>query len=175
MQSIVNRKSNTALLLIGATLGVLTAYILDPVSGRRRRSRMKDKGIKVTRMAVGTAFRRVRDVSHRLRGKVYEINRDLRSSGVEVDDMTLLLRVRSQMGHEISHSRSLHVDVHRGTVILSGPVLAAEVERLIACVERVPGVKAVRDQLDVHEQPDHIPGLQGEAPQGGLYVSTTRH
>jgi uncharacterized membrane protein len=46
-------------------------------------------------------------------------------------------------------------------VTLEGPVLAAEVDELVAIARNVRGVREVRNMLDVHETPGDVPGLQG--------------
>lgn len=153
-------KSRAGLILIGAGVGLVTAFLLDPVSGKRRRAQVRDKSVRLTRNALDYAGRRVRVIRHRIKGTVYELRRDL-STEVEVDDLTLVQRVRSQLGHQINHARTIQVEANRGAVTLSGPVLFDEVEALVNCVERVPGVKSVEDRLDVHEHSENFPGLQG--------------
>jgi len=153
-------KSRTGLILIGAGVGLVAAFLLDPVSGKRRRAQARDKSVRLTRNVLEYAGRRARVMRHRLKGTVYEIRRDF-TAEVEVDDLTLVQRVRSQIGHQINHARSIQVEASRGAVILSGPVLYDEVEGLINRVERIPGVKSVEDRLDVHQHAENIPGLQG--------------
>ena len=65
------------------------------------------------------------------------------------------------MGRFVSHPGSIGVVVHGGRVVLSGPILAHEVDGLLAAVARVPGVQCVEERLDRHEHPDGISGLQG--------------
>jgi uncharacterized membrane protein len=79
-----------------------------------------------------------------------------------VDDTTLVARVRSQMGRAVTHPHAIEVTAHQGYVTLRGPILAREVPRLLQRVQSVRGVRAVDNQLDVHQQADNIPGLQGE-------------
>jgi CBS domain-containing protein len=51
--------------------------------------------------------------------------------------------------------------VDNGRVVLSGPVLEDEVDYLIAMVSRVGGVKHVENRLEIHEDANNIPELQG--------------
>ena len=74
---------------------------------------------------------------------------------VEVDDYTLVQRVRSHLGHRVQPARALQIDARRGVVTLSGPIISDELETLINCVERVPGVKGVRDQMSVSAEGAH--------------------
>lgn len=79
----------------------------------------------------------------------------------EMDDMVLERRVRSRIGGAVRHPGSIEVTAQGGHVILSGPVLADEVDRLMERVQSVRGVQSVEDRLDVHHDPGDIPGLQG--------------
>jgi hypothetical protein len=54
------------------------------------------------------------------------------------------------------------VEASAGCITLGGPILAHEQEALLADVARVDGVREVREQLELHEQANGIPALQGE-------------
>src|SRR5262249_8772321 len=69
-------------------------------------------------------------------------------------------RIRSKMGRIVSHPRVLSIDVHEGTVTLHGPVLGREARRLRRALRRMHGIKAIEDQLEVHERQDDVPALQ---------------
>ncbi|MBX3021815.1 MAG: BON domain-containing protein [Bdellovibrionales bacterium] len=135
-------------ILLGAGFGLTTAFLLDPVSGRKRRARVRDKSARAARHALDYAGRRGIALKHRLQGKISELKRDLQGE-VEVDDITLVQRIRSQLGHRVDHARAVQVEAQRGVVVLRGPIVYSEVETLVNCVERVPGVKAVDDRLEV--------------------------
>ncbi|HXV82254.1 MAG TPA: BON domain-containing protein [Candidatus Binatia bacterium] len=144
-------------------LGVLTMYIFDPVSGRRRRALARDKLVRVrndTREAVQvTAL----DLKNRIWGTVAE-GRAALIEGT-VDDSVLAERVRSKLGFLVRHPPSLDVQATSGRVILIGPVLADEVQQLIEGVRSVRGVRDVENRLEVHERGDDVPGLQGDVPK----------
>lgn len=163
-------------LLLGLGAGLAAAYFLDPRSGRARRVRVRDRSLRFSRSAVLYAERRMRDLSHRVRGRIYELKRQMQAD-VEVDDQTLLSRVRSEMGHAVSHSRALKVDVQHGNVVLSGPILSDELEALLHCVEKVPGVKSVLDRMDVHDSGSPANGLRGRLRNSQFKGGThgTRH
>jgi osmotically-inducible protein OsmY len=65
------------------------------------------------------------------------------------------------MGHEISHPGAIEVTARSGRVTLSGPILADEVDRLIARVALVSGVSDVVNRLEVHQDAGNISSLQG--------------
>lgn len=75
----------------------------------------------------------------------------------------------------VRHPRSIEVAARDGTVILSGPVLADEVDSLVAMVSRVPGVRHVENRLEIHEEAGNVPGLQGgpaRRPRGNAFESS---
>jgi uncharacterized membrane protein len=74
-------------------------------------------------------------------------------------------RVRSKLGALVSHPSSLDVKAENGRVILSGPILAREVDGLLKRLSSMREAKAVENQMDVHESAQSIPGLQGQPPQ----------
>ena len=78
-----------------------------------------------------------------------------------VDDRRLRERVRAKIGHACSHPHAIDVDAADGIVTLRGPVLADEVQTLLATVRTVPGVLAAVSRLEAHESADGVPALQG--------------
>ena len=73
----------------------------------------------------------------------------------------IVARVRSELGRVVSHPRAIHVAARDGVVTLTGPILAHEVEPLVAAVASVRGVRDVQHLLDVHDHPGRFPALQG--------------
>lgn len=137
-----------AILAVGAGFGLLTAYFLDPISGKTRRAQIRDRGRRFGRGALESATKRARGLGLRWRGRLIEFKREL-APEVEVDDFTLTQRVRSQLGHRIHPPRTLRIEARRGVVTLSGPILSDDLDKLITCVERVPGVRGVLDRMSV--------------------------
>ncbi len=152
-------------LLGGIGLGATLMYILDPDRGRRRRALMRDKLARATHKVPGAISATARDISNRVQG----LTADAASafSSEDVSDDVLVARVRSKLGRIVSHPSSIEVAANQGRVVLSGPILAHEVNDLLACMRGVPGVKEVDNLLNVHKQPGDLPGLQGGEPRSG--------
>ena len=150
----------------GSTLGFLTGFLaggvtvalLDPRRGAARRAMLRDKGFSAVKDAAETASRRTRDLRQRLQGIVYEAK--ARMSEQQVPDDILIERVRAQLGRPVSHPRAIEVRAESGKVVLSGPILADEAEDLIQRISRIPGVRSIESQLEVHAEPGDIPSLQ---------------
>jgi gas vesicle protein len=154
-------------LLFGAGLGAGTAamFLLDPDRGKRRRALVSDKLALLTRMTGDCIEVTTRDVSNRTRGLVSEIKSRLSSE--QPEDSVLVDRVRSKLGRIVSHPAAIVVTAQDGNVTLAGPVLASEVPHLLSCVKWIPGVKDVNNNLEVHEQAENHPALQGGRERTG--------
>src|ERR687892_2148790 len=154
-------------LLAAAAAGAGVMYILDPDLGRRRRALVRDQLARVAHRTGDAVDTTSRDVSNRARGVVAELRSRL--AHVEVSDDVLHERVRARIGAVIGHAGAIEALVAHGRVTLRGPILADDHHRLVRRVRSVPGVREVTDQLDVHDDPDHVPGLQGRPrpPRGG--------
>jgi uncharacterized membrane protein len=134
-------------------------YFLDPYQGRRRRALVRDKFWSAWVQSSDLLAKAARDLGNRASGIMAEARYAFAEE--DVDDATLVARVRSQVGRAVSHPRAIEVTATQGRVTLRGPILAHEVARLLQMVRSVRGVQALDNQLDVHEQADNIPGLQG--------------
>lgn len=143
----------------GMLLGAGLMYFLDPVSGRRRRALVRDQLVHGVHEVEDAAHEGATRVVNRTRGMVAETRNRLMPQ--DVDDSVLEARVRSEMGHVIQNTGAVAVRADNGVVTLSGPVLSDDVQELVKRVRSVPGVDRVVDDLDVHETPDSIAGLQG--------------
>jgi uncharacterized membrane protein len=147
--------------LSGLGSGSILMYFLDPDRGKRRRALVRDQIVHClnkTGDGVGTTRR---DAAHRVQGLAATARRRLRTP--DVSDGRLEARVRSKLGRVVSHPHAVSVTASDGHVTLSGPILASEAGPLLRAVRKVSGVTAVIDQLDVHKQPESVPGLQGGA------------
>lgn len=149
----------------GVGLGTGLMFLLDPDRGRRRRAMLRDKCAWSARKT-GEAFEVTgRDLRNRAQGIASSIKSTF--SSTPADDGVLIDRVRSKLGRVVSHPGAISVTANDGAVTLSGPILAAEVPYLLGCVNRVSGVKEVVNNLDVHEQAENYPALQGGRERQG--------
>jgi len=150
--------------LRGIGLGAGLMYFFDPVLGRRRQAWLRDKFLRLSHQFSRAFDMTARDLGHRVQGLAAETKGML--SLETVGDDVLVNRIRSKIGHYVSHPRALHIESHAGTVTLSGPVLQREVSGLLWAIARVRGVKDVVNYLEAHEHPGDIPELQGEGRRG---------
>jgi len=154
-------------LLFGAGLGVGTAamFLLDPDRGKRRRALVRDKFALALTKTGDCMEVTGRDLRNRTRGTIAAIQS--RFSSEQPDDSVLVDRVRSKLGRIVSHPSAVEVTVENGNVTLSGPVLAGEAPHLLSCVKWIPGVQDVNSKLEVHEQAENHPALQGGRERHG--------
>lgn len=141
-------------------------YFLDPTQGRRRRARTRDQVVHVARKVNDGARVTALDTVHRAQGAWAEAKK-LFAHAEEVSDEVLVGRVRAELGRVVSHPHAVEVAASGGHVTLRGPILSHEVRPLLKVVRRVPGVRAVSDELTVHREPGKVPSLQGGVPRGG--------
>jgi hyperosmotically inducible protein len=138
------------LILGGIGLGAMLMYFLDPDSGRRRRASLRERyadGSRVlhdaTEAAVQAAAARTRSVAARVSGKVAPED--------QAEDSVLLERLRAAMSKVIPDVHAIDVRVRDGIATLKGPATAQQIPELVACAERVRGVKQVDNRLSISE------------------------
>lgn len=137
-------------LLAGLGLGAGLMYLLDPERGDRRRALIRDQATHYRTHGVDTVSKRSRHLRNRAAGLLAEARRRTRKE--EVSDDILVARVRSKMGLVVSKPRQIEVSAENGRVILSGPILTDEVDRLLQTVSNIPGVEIVENWLEEHEE-----------------------
>ena len=152
--------------LIGALLGATAMYYFDPARGRYRRALVANQLVHAGRESRRAARVVGRDVYNRAVGTAATLRSTLMP--VSADDAVLEARARACLGRVVSHPASIHVEARDGVVTLSGPILEGEIPSLIDCLERVHGVRQVRDQLEAHEEAGNVPGLQGGSRRTGV-------
>jgi hypothetical protein len=135
----------TATIAAGLGLGAGLMYFLDPDRGSRRRTHARNQVI---------------HASHRLQDTTRARLRSLRREADVVDDRVLAERVRSMLGHVVSHAHALALDVSRGVVTVSGPILRNEMRRTVKALKRVPGVRRVVSALEPHPEPRRMVGVR---------------
>lgn len=157
---------DTRALLIGVGIGAGFAFILDPAGGGRRRALVRDKFVRASTVTRRAADATARDMANRARG-IAAVTRG-RIWDDEIDEWRLIERVRARLGRACSHPHAIDVEADDdGNVTLRGPILAHEVDGLLATTAAVRGVASVINELDPHESAEGIPSLQGEGRVGG--------
>ncbi len=147
--------------LLGAGIGAAAMYLLDPHDGARRRALVGDKVTRYSRLARENLSGRIEDARHRSGGMMAELRSQFRLGSPT--DETLVARVRSKLGHVVSHPAAIEVSAQDGRVTLRGPILMSEVDHALMAVRLIPGVTELDNQLEPHIAPDGVPGLQGQS------------
>lgn len=152
-------------------LGVGFMYFLDPRAGRRRRALLRDQCNHGMHELEST----FQIVWHDLSTRALRLTAEAKAmfSDDYAPDDVLEARVRSALGHVVSHPRSIRVVVRDGHVVLSGPILAREVGGLMETVDAVRGVLVVENQMEIHEQAEGLPALQGGTPRPEIHHGMT--
>jgi uncharacterized membrane protein len=149
--------------IYSAAAATALLYLLDPVSGRRRRSILRDQLLSKLGTAAHGSSVAGRDFAHRAHGLGAFAGRLLKPR--HVDDEVLVERVRAALGRVVSHPGAIQVSARDGRVVLTGLVLSDEHRRLVRTVRSVRGVRAIEDGLEAHKQAGRIPSLQGGRPR----------
>jgi uncharacterized membrane protein len=153
-------------LVIGAGVGAALVYLFDPQRGARRRAMLRDSAVSAMHTGSDAADATVRDTRNRIGGTAAELRGWFQRD--EADDDTVVDRVRSKIGRLVSHPHAIRVTSEQGVVTLSGPILQAEMPRLLRTVESIRGVREVVNELDDHKQAGDVPALQGGATPPGI-------
>jgi uncharacterized membrane protein len=126
--------------------GVAASYLLDGVSGRRRRSRLAQRLLSLERHAESELGKGVRDLAHRAHGLAAEVGAAF--SGEHPSDPVLAGRVRARIGRVFAQPHAVSTQVQDGRVVLSGTVAPGERDRLVRTMASVRGVRGVEDRLE---------------------------
>jgi uncharacterized membrane protein len=148
-------------LLYSLGLGAGIMYFYDPSRGRRRRAMVRDKVNRIFNQADDALDVAMRDARNRARGFFADMMAMVDQEGAP--DWLLEERVRSRLGRNVRHAGSLEVKADGGRIILSGPILAEEVDRAVKRAAQVRGVRGVENRLQAFDNEGDIPGLQGES------------
>jgi uncharacterized membrane protein len=145
--------------LLGIAVGGVSAYFLDPRSGRRRRALVADQLCSVGTHLYDEIGVAQRDIAHRLRGMAARTRATFQAD--HADDEIITERVRAALGRAVSHPSNIEVKVRDGAAVLSGDILTEEYDTLLETVRRVRGIKSVTDHLAVYDSARGISSLQG--------------
>ena len=67
----------------------------------------------------------------------------------------------------MTKAASIEVAAIAGTVVLSGAIVASEVDDLLSAARGVSGVKEVENRFEVYETPEEVEGRAGAHRVGG--------
>jgi osmotically-inducible protein OsmY len=140
--------------------GAIAMYYFDATMGRRRRALARDKVIGVSHDAADLVEGKGKRLIDRAKGLAATGRLDRQGASEPQTDAQLRERVRSRLGHWVSHPRAIEVDVQDGVVRVSGQVLAKELDGLLSRLTGVPGVRKVHNALVALDDPSGF----GETP-----------
>jgi len=145
--------------VMGGTLGAAIAYYFDPVSGRGRRSRLRDQAMSQVRRMREQAERKARHASNVARGRLAEV---VPSSSDDVDDGTLDARIRSTVfGAPDVPDERLTIEVVDGVVTLRGEV--DNTKQALDIGERILMVPGVLEVLVLVHRPGEVAPNKADA------------
>lgn len=141
-------------LIKGGLLGAAVAYLFDPVSGKGRRTRLRDQA--------GAAARRGRERADKLSRHAENVAAGARHQILgappeerSMDDATIADRVRSQvLGRPSLGAGSLLVDVQDGVAHLRGQMDdPTRIEEVLDLTGAVAGVRSVENLVHLPDEP----------------------
>lgn len=139
-------------------LGAGLMYFYDPDRGRRRRALVRDRFEHLKSQSDDFIEKAAADLRNRAQGVLAEASASL--SDQEAPDWIVEQRARARLGRLSRYPGAVQVGVQDGQVIVSGPVYAGEVDRLLAGLGSVRGVRGLENRLDVRQDESELAGLQ---------------
>jgi gas vesicle protein len=137
---------------LGAVVGAVIMYFLDPQAGRRRRALVRDQLVKLGRVS-GTqlegASQGIADRSEGLMAEASSLADSAAPAATEVDDATLEERVRSELGRVGADTGAIQISARSGQVLVEGWLPDDEADRVLDAVRAVHGVSGVIDRRSV--------------------------
>ncbi len=140
--------------------GALAMYCLDSATGRRRRALARDKIVGASHEAADFLEGAEKHLVDRAKGMMGAGSPGRASSAHPRSDAQLRERVRSRMGHLVSHPRAIEVSVEEGVVRLTGQVLVKELDGLLSQLTDMPGVRKVHNALAALNDPSGFGEVQ---------------
>jgi hypothetical protein len=155
------RMGHTLILLNGMIIGAMVMYVFDAHRGAKRRAYARDKLIRAGHLVGRTIKKRSRDLMHRTVGAMAEVRSSIRDRSMEIPDDILVDRVRSQLGHVVSHPGLLEIGARDGCVLVRGQVLTNEEEKIKGRLAKVRGVRECRLELEPQADLNRTAGSRG--------------
>lgn len=153
------RRPGPASIFLAAASGAIATSTLSALRDASRRARAKNRVTSVATHTVDLMGKAARDAKNRASGAAASAKGLMRRN--DAPDEKLVARVRSRLGRAVSHPHAIEVTARDGHVVLSGPILEHEVDHLVHEIRRVGGVHGVENKLEVHQDADNVPSLQG--------------
>jgi osmotically-inducible protein OsmY len=150
---------------VAGLTGAAIAYVFDPVSGRGRRTRLRDQGMSRARTAVGNLERRGHYYANAAQGRMTEMvtpGPDNRTP----DDTTLSHRIQSEVfGSADVPKDRITLDVVNGVATLRGELdTQAQIDDVATRVRQVPGVRGIEALI-------HLPGQVAPNKESAIRAS----
>jgi hypothetical protein len=155
------RMGHTLTLMNGMILGAMIMYVFDEHRGAKRRAYARDKLVRAGHLLGRAINKRTRDLMHRAVGSLAELRSGIRDRAVDIPDEILVQRVRSQLGHVVSHPGLLEVSARQGYVSVRGPVLPEEAAGIRKRLTKIRGVKDCRAELEPQADLNRVSGSRG--------------
>lgn len=155
-------------LLIGAGLGAVAYYFLDPVSGRSRRAETAQQAAAGVRQPLQNAGEELQKTATVARDRASGLVAEATSpDSAPDDDRALVNKVRSEaLGGEAWSDATINVNAVDGVVTLRGELETRErIEQAIDAVQGVSGVERVESFL--HQPGDEAPNVAEVRGKGG--------
>lgn len=146
-------------LVVTIGLGAGLMYFFDPQQGARRRALVRDQVNKWVNSLDDSIDIAREDLRNRTRGVLSELTARFSDQGAP--DWILEERVRSNLGRMARHTRAIDVRADGGYIHLSGPALRQDRDAILKTAARTRGVHGVEDELQLFDNPQDIPALQG--------------
>jgi hypothetical protein len=155
MQSSSRSNAGMALTFLGAAaVGAMVMALVDPGRGARRRTLLRDKMIRASRLAAMYGSKQLRNAQYHAQGAMAELWSSTRNKMRSIDDDKLIERVRSHAGHVVRNAHHIVVHARDGNVTVEGSVLPGESEKIR---DRISGLRGVRSHdVRVREDLDSI-------------------
>lgn len=155
------RFDHTLTMISGMVIGATIMYMFDEHRGAKRRGFARDKLVHAGHLLAHAVNKHSRDLGNRVVGGMAELRSALRDRGRTFSEEQLISRVRAQLGHVSSHSGLLEISTEEGAVVVRGPVLRSEVQKIRDRMKRIRGVREYRLEVEPRESLEHVWGSRG--------------
>lgn len=155
----LKRLTMTANWMIPAAAGAAATWFLDPDSGRRRRSIMRDKTRRTWKLFSSAVQVGAWDLRHVTEGRLAELRAAFQRD--TASDRVVRARMRALLGRHVSHPGAVTITVDDGMATLMGPIIRHEVDPLLDALLSVRGVRGIESRLEIYDSAGPIPSLQG--------------